>query len=74
MPPECEVLQERCERGLLQGQEILGAAGYFAPRTDVSSPILSEAPPKTKIVPLPMTLASRYNEYFQTYRKVMGLK
>ena len=57
-----------------EGQEILGAAGYFAPRTDVSSPILSEAPPKTKIVPLPMTLASRYNEYFQTYRKVMGLK
>jgi iron(III) transport system substrate-binding protein len=57
-----------------EGQEVFGAAGYFSPRSDVSSPILKEAPAKTKIVPLPMTLASRYNEYFQTYRKVMGLK
>lgn len=57
-----------------EGQEIMAAAGYFAPRSDVNSPILKEAPAKTKIVPLPMTLASRYNEYFQTYRKVMGLK
>jgi len=57
-----------------EGQEIMAAAGYFSPRSDVSSPILKEAPAKTKIVPLPMTLASRYNEYFQTYRKVMGLK
>ena len=56
-----------------EGQEILGAAGYFAPRTDVISPILSEAPPKTKIVPLPMSLAPRYNEYFQMYRQIMGL-
>lgn len=57
-----------------EGQEIMAAAGYFSPRSDVSSPILKEAPAKTKIVPLPMTLASRYNEYFQTYRKVMGLR
>ena len=56
-----------------EGQEVFAAAGYFSPRSDVSSPILKEAPAKTKIVPLPMTLASRYNEYFQTYRKVMGL-
>lgn len=57
-----------------EGQEIMGSAGYFAPRTDVSSPILKEAPPKTKVVPLPMTLAPRYNEYFETYRKIMKLK
>jgi iron(III) transport system substrate-binding protein len=57
-----------------EGQEITAAAGYFAPRSDVVSPILKEAPPKTKIVPLPMSLAARYNDYFQTYRKVMGLK
>ena len=57
-----------------EGQELTAAAGYFAPRTDVASPILKEAPPKTKILPLPMSLAPRYNEYFQTYRKVMGLK
>jgi iron(III) transport system substrate-binding protein len=57
-----------------EGQEVIASAGYYAPRADVSSPILKEAPPKTKIVPLPMTLAPRYNEYFQTYRKVMGLK
>jgi ABC-type Fe3+ transport system substrate-binding protein len=56
-----------------EGQKILGAAGYFAPRSDVISPILSEAPPRTKIVPLPMTLAARYNDYFQMYRKIMGL-
>jgi hypothetical protein len=57
-----------------EGQEVIAAAGYYVPRTDVASPILKEAPPKTKVIPLPMTLAPRYNEYFQTYRKVMGLK
>jgi iron(III) transport system substrate-binding protein len=57
-----------------EGQEITAASGYYAPRADVASPILKEAPPKTKIVPLPMSLAPRYNEYYQTYRKVMGLK
>jgi iron(III) transport system substrate-binding protein len=57
-----------------EGQEVIASAGYYSPRADVSSPILKEAPAKAKIVPLPMTLAPRYNEYFQTYRKVMGLK
>ena len=57
-----------------EGQEILAAVGYYAPRTDVLSPLMKQAPPKMKVVPLPMMLATRYNEYFQTYRKVMGLK
>ncbi len=57
-----------------EGQEITAAAGYFVPRADVASPILKETPAKTKIIPLPMSLAPRYNEYFQTYRKIMGLK
>jgi len=57
-----------------EGQDIIAAAGYFVPRTDVASPILKETPAKTKIVPLPMSLAPRYNEYFQSYRKLMGLK
>ena len=57
-----------------EGQEAIAAAGYHVPRTDVASPILKDAAPKTKVVPLPMSLAPRYNEYFQTYRKVMGLK
>jgi iron(III) transport system substrate-binding protein len=57
-----------------EGQENMGVSGYFVPRSDVSSPILKEAPAKTKVIPLPMTLATRYNEYFQTYRKIMRLK
>jgi ABC-type Fe3+ transport system substrate-binding protein len=57
-----------------EGQEAIAAAGYHVPRIDVASPILKDAAPKTKVVPLPMTLAPRYNEYFQTYRKVLGLK
>lgn len=57
-----------------EGQEAVAAAGYYVPRTDVVSPILKEAGPKTKVIPLPMTLAPRYNEYYQTYRKLMGLK
>jgi len=57
-----------------EGQEITAAAGYFVPRSDVVSPILRETPAKTKVLPLPMSLAPRYNEYFQTYRKLMGLK
>ena len=36
-----------------EGQELTAAAGYYAPRTDVISPILKEAPPKTKIIPCP---------------------
>jgi iron(III) transport system substrate-binding protein len=57
-----------------EGQELIAAAGYYSPRADVRSPILKQAPARTKIIPLPMTLAPRYDEYFQTYRKVMGLK
>ena len=57
-----------------EGQEAIAADGYYVPRLDVLSPILKEAPAKTKVIPLPMTLAPRYNEYYQTYRKVMGLK
>ncbi len=57
-----------------EGQEAIAAAGYHVPRIDVASPILKDAAPKTKVVPLPMSLAPRYNEYFQIYRKVMGLK
>jgi iron(III) transport system substrate-binding protein len=57
-----------------EGQEILAAVGYYAPRTDVVSPLMKQAPPKMKVVPLSMRLAARYNEYFQTYRKVMGFK
>jgi hypothetical protein len=53
---------------------VIAGAGYYVPRTDVASPILKDAAPKTKVIPLPMTLAPRYNEYYQTYRKVMGLK
>jgi iron(III) transport system substrate-binding protein len=56
-----------------EGQEILASAGYYAPRTDVVSPLMKQAP-KTKVIPLPMTMASRYDEYFQVYRKMMGLK
>jgi len=57
-----------------EGQEILASVGYYAPRSDVLSPLMKQAPPKTKVIPLPMTMASRYDEYFQLYRKVMGLK
>ena len=57
-----------------EGQEILASVGYYAPRTDVVSPLMKQAPPNIKVVPLPMMLATRYNEYFQTYRKLMGLK
>jgi iron(III) transport system substrate-binding protein len=57
-----------------EGQEILAAVGYYAPRTDVVSPLMKQASPKIKVIPLPMMLATRYNEYFQVYRKVMGLK
>jgi len=57
-----------------EGQDVIAAAGYYVPRGDVTSPILKEAGPKIKVIPLPMTLAQRYNEYFQTYRKLMGIK
>ena len=57
-----------------EGQETLAAVGYYAPRTDVVSPLMKQVPAKIKVLPLPMMLATRYNEYFQTYGKVMGLK
>src|SRR4029453_10521675 len=57
-----------------EGQEVLAAVGFYAPGTDVLSPLMKQAPPKMKVVPLPMMLATRYNEYFKMYRKGMGLK
>ena len=57
-----------------EGQEIIAEAGYYVPRRDVRAPIMKQVPAKMKVIPLPMSLASRYNEYFQTYRKLMGLK
>ena len=57
-----------------EGQEIIADAGYYVPRPDVAAPIMKQVPPKMKVIPLPMSLAARYNEYFQTYRKLMGLK
>jgi iron(III) transport system substrate-binding protein len=56
-----------------EGQQIIADVGYYAPRRDVSSPLMKQTS-KAKIIPLPMTLASRYNEYFQTYRKAIGLQ
>jgi iron(III) transport system substrate-binding protein len=57
-----------------EGQEIIADAGYYVPRRDVAAPIMKQVPPKMKVIALPMALAARYNEYFQTYRKLMGLK
>jgi ABC-type Fe3+ transport system substrate-binding protein len=57
-----------------EGQEIIADAGYYVPRRDIAAPIMKQVPPKMKVIPLPMSLAARYNEYFQTYRKLMGLK
>ena len=56
------------------GQEITAESGYFVPRRDVAVPIMKQVPPNMKVIPLPMSLASKYNEHFQTYRKLMGLK
>lgn len=56
-----------------EGQVVLAEANYFAPRKDVQSPIMKKVPPQVKVIPLPMEMAKRYNESFQTYRKVMGL-
>jgi ABC-type Fe3+ transport system substrate-binding protein len=57
-----------------EGQEIIADSGYFVPRRDVAAPIMKQVPAKAKVIPLPMSLAARYNEHFQTYRKAMGLK
>ena len=56
------------------GQEITAESGYFVPRRDVAVPIMKQVPPNMKVIPLPMSLASKYNEHFQTYRKLMRLK
>jgi iron(III) transport system substrate-binding protein len=57
-----------------EGQEIIADVGYFAPRRDVAAPIMKQVPPSMKVIPLSMALAAKYNEHFQTYRKLMGLK
>jgi iron(III) transport system substrate-binding protein len=57
-----------------EGQEIIADAGYFVPRRDVAAPIMKQVPSKMKVIPLSMSLAAKYNDYFQTYRKLMGLK
>jgi hypothetical protein len=49
-----------------EGQEIIADAGYYVPRRDVSAPIMKQVPPQMKVLPLPMSLAPRYQEYFQT--------
>jgi hypothetical protein len=35
---------------------------------------VKRVPAQMKVVPLPMSLAARYNEHFNTYRKLMGGK
>jgi hypothetical protein len=44
------------------------------PRRDVKPPIMKQVPAQMKVIPLSMSLAEKYNEYFQTYRNLMGLK
>jgi iron(III) transport system substrate-binding protein len=56
-----------------EGQHAIAAAGYYSARKDVQTPIMKQVSPSLKVIPLPMELAKRYNEYFRTYRKVMGL-
>ena len=57
-----------------EGQQVMAEAGYYSPRTDVQSPIMKKVPPQVKVLPLPFEMAKRYNEYFQMYRQVMGLR
>jgi iron(III) transport system substrate-binding protein len=56
-----------------EGQQAYGAADYYSARKDVQSPIMKQIPPSLKVIPISMELAKHYNDYFQTYRKVMGL-
>jgi ABC-type Fe3+ transport system substrate-binding protein len=56
-----------------EGQQAYAAADYYSARKDVQSPIMKQIPPSLKVIPISMDLAKRYNEYFQAYRKVMGL-
>jgi iron(III) transport system substrate-binding protein len=57
-----------------EGQQAMADAGYYSPRPDVSSPVMKQVPAKMKVIPLPMSMASRYNDYFQLYRKTMGIQ
>lgn len=56
-----------------EGQEAIAEANYYAPRKDVQSAITKKVPPQIQVIPLPLEMAKRYNEYFQMYRKAMGL-
>lgn len=56
-----------------EGQQAYGAVDYYSARKDVQSPIMKQIPPSLRVIPISMELAKHYNEYFQTYRKVMGL-
>ena len=56
-----------------EGQQAFAAADYYSARKDVQSPIMKQVPRSLKVIPLSMELAKRYNEYFQTYRRVMEL-
>jgi len=57
-----------------EGQETIADAMYYSARRDVASPVAKQVPAQMKVIPLPMSLAARYNEHFQTYRKLMGIK
>ena len=57
-----------------EGQQAIAAEGYFSPRQDVQSSIMKRVPPNLKVLPLSMTLAQRYQEDFQKFRKVMKLQ
>jgi len=57
-----------------EGQETIADAMYYSARRDVASPVVKQVPAQMKVIPLPMSLAARYNEHFQTYRKLMGGK
>ena len=57
-----------------EGQEVIADSMYYSARRDVASPVVKQVPAQMKVVPLPMSLAARYNEHFQTYRKLMGGK
>src|SRR5215475_7979692 len=57
-----------------EGQQAIAAEGYFSPRQDVQSPIMKRVPANLKVLPLSMTLAQRYQEDFQIFRKVMKLQ
>lgn len=57
-----------------EGQEIIAESMYYSARPDVASPVMKQVPPNIKVIPLPMALAPRYNEYFQSYRRLMGIR